>query len=93
MTLTGSAGDTEAQRRDTLQYDLSQDRLHSTFNALDFHLVSRVSRDEEGEFGLTIDVPSASLYGSGAPVRSFSWVGFQAMNEERLASIEREYPE
>ena len=47
MTYAGARGDTETQMADTLHFDLPQDSLHSTFNALDVELASR-GRDDQG---------------------------------------------
>ena len=52
MTYAGARGETEQQMADTLGFSLPQDRLHSTFNALDLALVSRsagpAGRDDDG---------------------------------------------
>ena len=48
MTLAGARGETERQMRNTLHYELTQDRLHPTFNALDRELTSR-GKGLEGE--------------------------------------------
>ncbi len=48
MTYAGARSDTESQMADTLHFNLPQDRLHSTFNALDLELASR-GRDGQGE--------------------------------------------
>ena len=48
MTLAGARGETERQMRNTLHYELPQDRLHPTFNALDRELASR-GKGLEGE--------------------------------------------
>jgi serpin B len=52
MTYAGARTETEQQMADTLHYILSQDRLHSTFNALDQELASRgqgaKGKDEKG---------------------------------------------
>ena len=52
MTLAGAKGETERQMADTLQYELSQDRLHTAFNALDRELASRGKspRDEDDHY-------------------------------------------
>ena len=47
MTYAGARGDTETQMADTLHFDLPQDSLHPTFNALDLELASR-GRDGQG---------------------------------------------
>ena len=47
MTYAGARGDTESQMADTLHFNLPQDRLHSTFNALDLNLASR-GKDDQG---------------------------------------------
>ena len=41
MTYAGARGETEQQMKDTLQFILSQDRLHPAFNGLDLELASR----------------------------------------------------
>jgi serpin B len=41
MTYAGARGETERQMADALHYTLPQDRLHPSFNALDFALASR----------------------------------------------------
>ena len=41
MTLAGARNETERQMMNTLHYDIPQDRLHPTFNALDQELASR----------------------------------------------------
>ena len=46
MTYAGARGDTETQMAGTLHFDLPQDNLHSTFNALDVELASR-GRDDQ----------------------------------------------
>ena len=48
MTYAGARGDTESQMADTLHFNLPQDRLHPTFNALDLELASR-GRGDQGE--------------------------------------------
>ena len=52
MTYAGARGETEQQMAKTLQFTLSQDRLHSAFNGLDLELASRgegaEGTDEEG---------------------------------------------
>ncbi len=52
MTYAGARGETEQQMADTLQFMLSQDRLHPAFNALDLELASRgegaEGKDEKG---------------------------------------------
>lgn len=52
MTLAGARGETERQMADTLHYELSQDRLHPSFNALDRELASRGKnpRDEDDHY-------------------------------------------
>jgi serpin B len=47
MTYAGARGNTEEQMAETLHYTLSQEQLHTTFNALDQALVSQA--DEDGE--------------------------------------------
>ena len=47
MTYAGARGDTESQMADTLHFDLPQDRMHSTFNALDLELASRGKDDQD----------------------------------------------
>ena len=47
MTYAGARGDTESQMADTLNFDLPQDRMHSTFNALDLELASRGKDDQD----------------------------------------------
>ena len=60
MTYAGARGDTETQMADTLHFDLPQDSLHPTFNALDLELASRVEdeRDEDAE-GFTLNIANA----------------------------------
>ena len=41
MTYAGASGDTENQMGDALNFMLTQDRLHTAFNALDLELASR----------------------------------------------------
>ena len=48
MTLAGARGETERQMLDTLRYELSQGRLHPSFNALDRELASR-GKNPRGE--------------------------------------------
>ena len=52
MTYAGARGETEQQMANTLQFILSQDRLHSSFNGLDIELAGRgegaEGTDEEG---------------------------------------------
>ena len=48
MTLAGAKGETERQMMNTLRYELTQDRLHPSFNALDRELASR-GRSLQGE--------------------------------------------
>ncbi len=52
MAYAGARGETEQQIADTLHYRLPQDRLHSSFNALDLDLASRggepKGQDQEG---------------------------------------------
>ncbi len=52
MTLAGARGETERQMADTLHYELSQDRLHPSFNSLDQEIASRGKnpRDEDDHF-------------------------------------------
>jgi serpin B len=50
MTYAGARGDTEQQMADTLQFILSQDRLHPAFNSLDLEL-SRRGEGAEGKDG------------------------------------------
>lgn len=52
MTLAGARGETERQMADTLHYELSQDRLHPSFNSLDRELASRGKnpRDEDDHY-------------------------------------------
>ena len=47
MTYAGARGETESQMAGALHFNLPQDRLHSTFNALDLELASR-GRDDQG---------------------------------------------
>ena len=54
MAIAGAGGETEAQMRDTLRFDLPPDRLHPAFNALDAALESRTLGDEDGEFEMRI---------------------------------------
>ena len=60
MTYAGARGDTETQMTDTLHFDLPQDRIHSTFNALDLGLASR-GRDDQGTDaeGFTLRIANA----------------------------------
>ena len=48
MTLAGAKGETERQMMNTLRYELTQGRLHPSFNALDRELASR-GRGLQGE--------------------------------------------
>jgi serpin B len=52
MTYAGARTETEQQMGDTMNYTLSQERLHPAFNALDLELISRgegnEAKDEEG---------------------------------------------
>jgi serpin B len=52
MTYAGARGETERQMADTLHFIISQDRLHSAFNALDLELARRgegaQGKDSEG---------------------------------------------
>jgi len=52
MTYAGARGETEQQMADTLNFTLSQDRLHPALNGLDLELASRgegaEGKDEEG---------------------------------------------
>ena len=52
MTYAGARGETEQQMADTLNFILSQDRLHPAFNSLDLELASRgekaQGKDEKG---------------------------------------------
>jgi len=48
MIFAGAEGETKRQMMNTLRYELTQSRLHSSFNALDRELVSR-GRGLEGE--------------------------------------------
>ena len=48
MTLAGARNETERQMMNTLHYELPQDRLHPSFNALDLELASR-GKGLEGE--------------------------------------------
>jgi serpin B len=41
MTYAGAGGDTEQQMKDTLHFNLSQERFHPTFNSLDLELSKR----------------------------------------------------
>ena len=54
MTHAGARGDTETQMADTLHFDLAQDELHPTFNALDLELASRGKDEDAGGFTLRI---------------------------------------
>ena len=57
MTYAGARGETEQQMKDTLQFILSQDRLHPAFNGLDLELASRgegAEGTDEGGFRLNI---------------------------------------
>ena len=60
MTYAGARGDTETQMADTLHFDLPQDSLHPTFNALDLELASRGKdeRDKDTE-GFTLRIANA----------------------------------
>ena len=60
MTYAGARGDTETQMADTLHFDLAQDELHPTFNALDLELASR-GKDERDEDagGFTLRIANA----------------------------------
>ena len=60
MTYAGARGDTETQMADTLHFDLPQDSLHPTFNALDLELASR-GKDERDEDagGFTLNIANA----------------------------------
>ena len=52
MTLAGARNETERQMMNTLHYELPQDRLHPSFNALDRELASRGKglQGEENQF-------------------------------------------
>ena len=60
MTYAGARGDTQTQMADTLHFDLLQDSLHPTFNALDLELASRGKdeRDKDTE-GFTLRIANA----------------------------------
>jgi serpin B len=60
MTYAGAHDETEQQMADTLQFTLSQDRLHPAFNALDLELGSR-GEDAEGkdEKGFRLNIVNA----------------------------------
>ena len=51
MTYAGARGDTESQMADTLHFDLPQDSLHPTFNALDLEIASRGKDDQDEDAG------------------------------------------
>ena len=52
MAYAGARDETESQMADTLRFELSQDRLHPAFNALDLSLSARL--DDDGDFRLNI---------------------------------------
>ena len=57
MTYAGAWGETEQQMANTLNFILSQDRLHSAFNGLDLELASRgegAEGTDEGGFRLNV---------------------------------------
>ena len=57
MTFAGAKGETERQMMDTLHYELTQGRLHHSFNALDRELASRgrgLRGEEDHYFQLNI---------------------------------------
>ena len=60
MTYAGARGDTQTQMADTLHFDLLQNSLHPTFNALDLELASRGKdeRDKDTE-GFTLRIANA----------------------------------
>ena len=60
MTYAGARGDTETQMADTLHFDLPQDSLHPTLNALDLELASR-GKDGQGKDseGFTLRIANA----------------------------------
>lgn len=51
MTYAGAEGETAAQMADTLHFDLPDEALHPTFNALDLHLTPAEPPAEEGDEG------------------------------------------
>jgi serpin B len=60
MTYGGARGDTEKQMAETLQFSLSQDQLHKTFNNLDLQLVSRgQNANTQTERGLSLHIADA----------------------------------
>jgi serpin B len=60
MTYAGARGETEDQMANTLRFVLPQDRLHATFNALDWELASRGegARGKDGE-GFRLNIVNA----------------------------------
>lgn len=48
MTLTGARGETRAEMRDALQFELEDPQLHAAFNMLDAALVSAGSEQKKG---------------------------------------------
>ena len=60
MTYAGARGDTEKQIADTLQFHLSQEKLHPAFNSLDQELASRGegAKGKDGE-GFRLNIVNA----------------------------------
>ena len=54
MAYAGARGETEVQMADVLRFDLPQDRLHPTFNALDQVLTSSADGEKDHRFRLNI---------------------------------------
>ena len=54
MAYAGARGETEVQMADVLRFDLPQDRLHPTFNALDQVLTSSADGKKDHRFQLNI---------------------------------------
>ncbi len=57
MAYAGARGDTQRQMAETLHFDLSQEQLHSAFNALDLSLNGQSSEKATDSFS-TLPVPS-----------------------------------
>ena len=63
MTYAGARGETELQMSNTLNFTLSQEHLHPTFNALDLELASRsVGAEGDDELGFRINIAN-SIWG------------------------------
>src|SRR6266508_1702510 len=80
MTRAGARGETESQMANTLHFDLTQDRLHPAFNALDLALEESTKPQDKDQEPLQLNIANAVW-----AEQTFSF------NQEFLDTIARNY--